>query len=234
RFFVGVNLGNVFDRGHEMGYQYTTNRHFNNFGIHSAYWHIPLPNRDRLDFFGNYADYNTSSGNTKLGSINWMAHVRYVTSLPSRHDLRHELEFGLDFRRADNDLQVGGGTVYDDYIDIAQIAVQYGGRIKDRNGETSYTLNTYWSPTDNLLSNHQTKEKYQAVRAGTTPVYFYAHMSLERVWILPKDWTLFNHLTAQVSSNRLPPTEQLGLGGYNTVRGFDERDVNSDQGVMAT
>ena len=234
RFFAGCNLGNLFGLGHEVGYQYTTNRRFDDLSIHSAYWRIPLPNRDTLAFYGNYADYNTSVSSTKLGSVNWMAHMRYITPLPSRHNLRHELEFGFDFRRADNDLQTAGTSVYDDYIDVAQFAFQYGGRCKDRMGDTSYAFNGYWSPCPDLLSNHQNTEKYEAVRVGSSPTYVYAHMTVERLWVLPKDWSLFNRLTAQVSSRRLPPTEQLGLGGYRTVRGFDERDVNSDQGLMAT
>lgn len=234
RLFAGVNMGNVFGLGHEMGYQYTTNRHISSLGIHSAYWRIPLPNRDTLAFFGNYADYHTSNSGTKLGSENWMVHARYITPLPSRRNLRHELEVGMDFRRADNNLQVGGHTVYDDYIDVAQFAFQYGGRDKDRTGDTSYMFNVYWSPCADLLSNHQNKEKYEAVRDGTTPRYVYSHMTVERLWALPREWTFFNRLTGQVSSGRLPPTEQLGLGGYNTVRGFDEREVNSDQGIMAT
>lgn len=234
RFFAGFNIGNLFDLGHEVGYQYTTNRHFHNFGIHSAYWRIPLLNRDTLAFFGNYADYKTSAGGTKLDSVNWMVHGRYITPLPSWQSLRHELEFGLDFRRADNDLQVGGTTVYDDYIDVAQLAFQYGGRCRDRAGDTSFTLNAYWSPCSDLFSNHQNEEKCEAARPASRPEYVYGHLSAERLWVLPKDWSLFNRFTAQASDSRLPPTEQLGLGGYNTVRGFDERDVNSDQGLMAT
>ena len=234
RFFAGFNAGNVFGLGHEVGYQYTTNRHFSSLGIHSAYWRIPLPNRDKLAFFGNYADYDTSQGNTKLDSVNWMAHVRYITTLPGWYGLRHELEFGLDFRRANNDLQVGGTTTYDDYIDVTQWAVQYAARNKDKMGDTSCIFNVYWSPCSNFLTGHQNRTKYEAVRSGSSPEYIYAHMTVERLWILPKAWSIFNRLTAQVSDDRLPPTEQLGLGGYNTVRGFDERDVNADQGLMAT
>ena len=234
RFFVGGNLGNVLGLGHELGYQYTTNRRFDDFGIHSAYWRIPLPNRDTLSFFGNYADYNTSVSSTTLGSVNWMVHVRYTAPLPSTPNLRHELEFGFDFRRADNDLQTAGTKVYDDYIDVAQFAFQYAGRGRDKYGDTAGVVNVYWSPCSNFLSNHQNLERYEAVRVGSSTRYVYAHMSLERLWILPKDWSFFNRLTAQVSNRRLPPTEQFGIGGYRTVRGFDERDVNSDQGLMAT
>ena len=236
RFFAGFNLGNVFDLGHEMGYQYTTNREFNSLGIHSAYWRIPLPNRDTLAFYGNYAEYETHSGDSELGSINWMLHGRYIAPLPtpSRQTFEHSVEGGLDFRRADNNLQQGGTTVYDDYIDVAQFAFQYGGRSKDRTGDTSFVFNAYWSPVEDLLSDHQDRDRYEAVRSGSSPRYVYGHASVERLWILPKDWTLFNRFTGQISDSRLPPTEQLGLGGYNTVRGFDEREVNSDNGLMST
>jgi len=234
RYFAGFNLGNVFNRGHEVGYQYTTNRDFSHFGIHSAYWRIPLANRDTLAFFGNYADYDSSFGSSKLGSINWMAHARYITQLPNVNNLRHGLEFGMDFRRADNNLQTGGSTVYDDYIDVAQFAFQYGGRSRDAMGDTSFVCNVYWSPCSNLLTEHQDREHYEMARTGSQPEYVYGHVSVERLWVLPKNWSLFNRVTGQVSDERLPPTEQLGLGGYNTVRGFDEREVNSDQGLMAT
>ena len=233
RFFTGVNMGNVFGAGHEAGYQYTTGRHFS-MEIHSAYWYIPLPNRDKLAFFGNIADYRTDHLGSKSDNVNWMVHGRYVAPLPSRHNLRHELEVGFDFRRADNDLQVGGATVYDDYIDVAQFAFQYGGRSKDRLGDTSYVFNLYWSPCANLITGHQNREKYGAVREGASPRYFYFHMSVERVWVLPANWSFFNRFTAQASTNRLPPTEQLGLGGYNRVRGYNELEVLSDQGLMAT
>jgi hemolysin activation/secretion protein len=35
-----------------------------------------------------------------------------------------------------------------------------------------------------------------------------------------------------VSDANLTPSEQLGLGGYDTVRGYDEREVNSDEGYL--
>ncbi len=234
RLFTGFNIGNLFDRGHEVGYQYTTNTHVHNLGIHSAYWRIPLMNRDTLAFFGNWAGYDFSMRGADQHSDNWNAHVRYITPLPSSRGLAHELEFGVDFRRAENDIQVGGNTVYDDFIDVGQLAFQYGGRWKDRMGNSSFVLNGYWSPFNQLFSNHQSKQAYEVVRSGTRPEYIYGHASVERLWVLPEGWGLFNRVTAQLSNQRLPPTEQLGLGGYNTVRGFDERDVNSDQGLMAT
>jgi len=232
RFFAGINMGNLWDKGHEAGYQYTTNTRISNFGIHSAYYRVPLSNRDSIAVFGNLANYKASTNGGKLDSNNWMVHGRYITRLPSGPNLRHSLEFGLDFRHAENDL--ASGTIYDDYIDVTQLALQYGGRMRDRYGDSSFVVNGYWAPYVEILSSHQNRAHYNAARPGSRPEYIYAHASLERLWKLPKKWDLMNRVTGQVSNHRLPPTEQLGLGGYNTVRGFDERDMNADQGLMGT
>ena len=37
---------------------------------------------------------------------------------------------------------------------------------------------------------------------------------------------------AQIGSGNLVPSEQLGVGGYSTVRGYDEREANGDRGFV--
>ncbi len=234
RVFFGVNLGNVWDLGHEAGYQYTTNGSFNALGIHSAYYRIPLPNRDTLAFFGNWVDYTISRSNSELGSTNWMAHVRYISDFPDYGNLRHSMEVGFDFRRADNDLQVGGRTVFDDYVDVAQFALQYGGRARDDLGDTSFTLNGYWAPVEDLVSSHQDDEHWRQAREDSNATYFYFHGAAERIWILPEEWEFHNRLTVQLATARLPTLELLGVGGYNTVRGFDDREINTDTGLITS
>lgn len=38
----------------------------------------------------------------------------------------------------------------------------------------------------------------------------------------------------QISSQNLLPSEQFGLGGYDTVRGYDQREVNKDGAILAS
>ncbi|HMO04052.1 MAG TPA: ShlB/FhaC/HecB family hemolysin secretion/activation protein [Kiritimatiellia bacterium] len=47
-------------------------------------------------------------------------------------------------------------------------------------------------------------------------------------------WTLFTKLDGQVASEPLIPSEQKGLGGYSTVRGYIEREFLGDDGVNGT
>lgn len=47
-------------------------------------------------------------------------------------------------------------------------------------------------------------------------------------------WTLYTKLDGQVASEPLIPSEQKGIGGYNTVRGYIEREFLGDNGVNGT
>jgi hemolysin activation/secretion protein len=38
----------------------------------------------------------------------------------------------------------------------------------------------------------------------------------------------------QIANGNLIPSEQLGVGGYNTVRGYDEREANGDRGFVVS
>jgi hemolysin activation/secretion protein len=99
-------------------------------------------------------------------------------------------------------------------------------------GVTSFTVANYWQPGS--ISSKGQQSDYIQTRAGTDSDYFYTNLSLERLWWLPEDFELVNRFIGQLASSRLLATEQLGLGGYNTVRGYDEREVNTDAGLMVS
>ncbi|MEM1159010.1 MAG: ShlB/FhaC/HecB family hemolysin secretion/activation protein [Verrucomicrobiota bacterium] len=52
-----------------------------------------------------------------------------------------------------------------------------------------------------------------------------------RLTRLPWDFSLFNEFTWQISNASLLSSEQLGFGGFNSIRGYDERELsNTDEG----
>ena len=52
--------------------------------------------------------------------------------------------------------------------------------------------------------------------------------------MLPADWTLRVAANAQTTRNALVAGEQFGVGGANSVRGFNERAYSNDKGHQAT
>jgi hemolysin activation/secretion protein len=62
--------------------------------------------------------------------------------------------------------------------------------------------------------------------------YVYGFFELSRVTYLPTGFLLNTTASGQVSDSRLFVSEQFGLGGFNTVRGYDYREVNGDEGYL--
>ncbi|MBL7134285.1 MAG: ShlB/FhaC/HecB family hemolysin secretion/activation protein [Phycisphaerae bacterium] len=232
RYLTGFNIGNAFGKEHEIGYQFATNDHFTDVGIHSAYYRIPLANRHKVSLFASYAEYDARHNDTDVAGRSWQLSGRYIAPLRPTRRYHHEIQAGLDYKRTDSCLHYAGVNAYDSAVDVMQFVLQYGGFMEDKMGRTSFTGTGYYSP--GMFAAKQSEHNYDAAREDADPQYAYFNMNLERVWDLPGGASLVNRFTGQCSTDRLLGSEQLGLGGYATVRGFDEREVNADNGVMVS
>lgn len=231
RLLVGFNWGDGFFQDHEIGYQYTTDIDFERLQSHSGYWRIPLPNHDKLAFFGGYSETRaTISEELVSPAVNWQVSMRYLMPLKDLGKYSHQLDLGFDFKQTENNLEFGGLDVYSSSVDTAQFALQYSGGTSDRWGTTDFSVAGFFSPGH--FTTHQRTPDYNNARAGTDPQYVYGTVDLERTWDLPKGMSVAHRIHAQFSTDRLQSTEQLLLGGVNSVRGYDDRLVAADEGVQ--
>ncbi len=231
RFLAGVNMGNLWGLDHEAGFQVATNQHFSDIIVLSGYYRIPMPTRGTLAFFGSWAQYDARHAGLDVDGFSWQASMRYIHPLPTLWDAySHEIQVGYDFKQTNNDLGYGGADVYDGVVDTSQLVLQYGGYWEDPLGSTSFTISQYWSPP--ICSERAEDNEYEKARPGTDPRYYYANLSAERIWNLPYEFTFVNRFIGQLSTNRLLGSEQMGFGGYNTVRGYDMREINADEGLI--
>ena len=233
RFLFGFNWGNVFLQDHQMNYQFTGDPHFNKLTAHSGSYIIPLPWRHRLSFFGSHAETtaDVDRGRFYLRGISWQTSTRYVISLPLTDIYTHEAMFGLDFKQSNNHLDFNGAQVFNRTTDILQWSVGYNSGLKDPFGNTTFGINVFYSPGN--LTDGNTDLNFRTSRAFARSGYVYERTTLERVTKLPWDYTWLIKATHQFSpSGTLLGSEQLGVGGYNTVRGYDEREANGDEGYL--
>jgi hemolysin activation/secretion protein len=77
------------------------------------------------------------------------------------------------------------------------------------------------------------KSAYEEIRHGATPTYLYGRFGLGDTYRLPYDMSLSGLLRLQATTTPLLPSEQFGLGGYDTVRGYLERDYLADSALCA-
>ena len=59
-------------------------------------------------------------------------------------------------------------------------------------------------------------------------------MKYERARNLGEDWQLVFRGEGQISSNRLLYSEMLGFGGFDSIRGYDQRTANGDHGWITS
>jgi len=234
RTIYGVHWGNAFDRDHSLGYQYTASPDFWDLEVHSASYAIPTRNRNELVMYGSHATLNSliaplfpSSGFATELAFRYYYDLYPGTCCP-RDCLERRLIFGFDFRRTNSDLIFGQNVVFNSLADIGQVVVGYDSRREDWLGVRRLGITGFFSPGG--LTSFNNDAAFSALQPGASAEYIYARMFYERTAILPSCWQLYGKVTGQLSEATLLSSEQLGLGGFNSIRGYDMRIANADQG----
>jgi hemolysin activation/secretion protein len=231
RILTGFNYGNLFGLGQQLSYQFTSGEDVNKFTAHSGTYVIPLPWKHQLTFFGSYANSSANLGpGLNSDGVNWQVSGRYEIPLPGDEKFTESLTAGFDYKRSNNDLIFGVATVSNVFTDVDQFVLGYQANYQDDYGSTSFNGTGFWSPGG--LTNNNDDSDYTGTRAGARANYAYGQLSLNRVTRLPYDFSWTVRGLVQESDANLLPSEQLGLGGYDTVRGYDEREVNGDNGFL--
>ncbi len=150
----------------------------------------------------------------------------------SRFTYKESIEAGFDYKYNKDSLEFGNAPAANTLYDIDQFVLTYNGAETDPWGSLTIGESLYISP-GNWAATTTTRSSTTPT-TGATSDYVYNTLVLERLTRLPEDWSLILRGTVQSSNANLAPSEQLGLGGYDTVRGYDEREVNTDDGFIFT
>ena len=236
---LGMNLGNLFSLDHQVGFQYTTawKDLFNSMNAYSGSYLIPLPWRNTFNIFGSYTkSKSVYDSNQSLVGDSWQMSGRYNVPLPTLDPVSHAFYAGLDFKQSSNAFLVfntpvdqlsGSGLAP---FSIFQLTAGYNADIPDELGMTSVEVGGFYSP-GGVTSWNQT-DQFQQVVPNSCASYVYGKFNLNRTFLLPYKFAISGNFNGQLASAALMPTEEYGLGGYNTVRGYDERCANGDNAYV--
>lgn len=220
-----------------LSYQFTTNIDddsdlFGHSGVFASY----LPWRHQVTLLGAYVDTEAlieQGGATFLsGGVNKQMSGRYGIPLPGTGNFSHELEIGMDFKSSNSALDFNQVQVFDTTSEIVQYSLGYNIVSRDRTGVWRFDSEVVNSPGDN--TNKNTDAIFATQRAGATADYTYGRVRLERDQQLTQGWTAYGRIEAQASNSNLLASETLGAGGYDSVRGWEQRIARGDRGVVAS
>jgi hemolysin activation/secretion protein len=234
RWRTGFCWGNAFGLDQQLSYQFTASSDPQGLLAHSATYTIPLPWRHTLSLSGTYSDESAEPSETGQASResgrSWSAGLRYTVPLPPIGSVAHDLFFGADFKRANNDFAFGGTQLYPSDVDIAQLAGGYEAEEQDRLGGTTLKGTIFYSPGG--VTDDNSDEAFQQARAFSRAEYVFGRLNVERCITLPEGFSLRLKASGQWSSTNLQASEQLSLGGYDSVRGFQEYETRGDSGYL--
>lgn len=226
RWYAGFNWANPWDG--QLSYQFTTSSDFQGVVANSASYLQPLPWRHTVMAYVAFVNSEAEIAPFNLTGSSAQAGVRYNIPLADIGAYKQELYTGFDWKQSNNQLEFGI-PVTASTTDIGEFVFGYRSSLPDAWGSTSFQVEGFYNPDG--LFGHQSVAAYGASRFGANPDFGYVNFDLNRLTKLPADFSFNNHLSFQVASTNLLASEQLEMGGYNSVRGYNDYDVTgTDEG----
>ena len=233
RWFGGFNWGNAFGCAHILSYQATVATEVKRFQAHSLHYTAPLPWRHVLIFFGGYARIEPDLTDFHSTGRSWQASGRYTIPLnPLYRSFLREFSFGVDFKHTNNNfewVEERALMAFGNNINISQLYGSYSMGKELKKHKFTLNLELYYSPGQ--IFPHQSDADYDELRHRATARYIYGRFTIGDIYTLPKDFSASLLARVQLADGNLLPSEQFGLGGYDTVRGYDEREINADNAL---
>jgi len=234
RLYSGVDIGNLFWSDQRLSYQFITSSDFKKLRAHTLYYELPLPWQHMLNIYGGYSRVDAEFSSFGLEEDQFRTHgfsvqasMRYDIPLKPKRHLLHEVIWGFDFKRTNNNLSLGGiPVISEDNVNLTQAMMGYNLGYEIKALTFSWEIEGFYSPGSWI--SDQTNEDYESLRPYAKNQYVYLRTALAASWRFYNQWTLSNIFRGQLASVNLLPSEEYGVGGYNTVRGYKERLVNGD------
>ena len=240
RLYTGINWGNVWGLGHVFSYQYTTDFDFNRFQAHTVQYFAPLPNKHVLDIYGGYStvcpttpDGPGNQRSSREDGFSLQTSGRYLIPFAISRHLQNDWIFGADFKRTNNTAEFTSDVDQarrGDNVNLFQLVTGFAGNYQQGHTRLDWGLSFFGSPGRWLAD--QSDADYRSLRPGAENQWIYARSRFVYLQQIPGRWIFWLSTQGQVSSENLLPSEQFGLGGYDTVRGYEEREENKDNAML--
>jgi hemolysin activation/secretion protein len=231
RLFAGANWANAFGIDHILSFQYTTTSNVKRFQSVTVHYTAPLSWKHTLIAYGGYSwlkvpflDVFETNGKSAQGSL------RYEIPLFPSEGFLHEVSFGWDYKWTNNETQFGVSPAFVGLVNLFQCVGSYHLDWSNSWLNTTLELQAFWSPGNWLP--HQSNADYSKLRSFAKSHYIYGRLGSTSTFKLPLNGSFVAAIRGQYASQNLLASEQIGLGGYDTVRGYPERIVNVDNALI--
>ena len=243
RFSTGLTVGDVWTGlDQQFNYQFLMSGSNAQLLSNSGSYVIGLPWQHNLNVFGTYSKANPdANGSFDQSGYFWQVSMRYNIPLPTLSlleglDYRHQTYVGYDYKASNTDIFFLGQAISPTYnglvglYNISQFVLGYSLNLVDPLGSTAFETVLFGSPGG--MGSNNNNASFQNIDGGADAQYIYGKFSLNRLFRLPGDASILLSGQIQQADSNLMPSESFGIGGYDTVRGYDQRAANGDNAYL--
>lgn len=234
RVFAGFSWDQVFGLDHVFFYQYTTNYNAQRFHANTFQYMALLPCQNVLNLYGGFSvvHANIPSPNRNNKGTNIQASLRYQIPLYPYRFFSHEIVAGVDVKNTNNTMEfVDFSPTFGQTVNLTQLVLGYQAKWGNKRNVLEGGIEVLCSPVAWLPN--QTNADFGSLRPSAKHEWTYATAFVKFQQPLPRDFSYEVFIRGQMSSQVLLPSEQLPLGGYGSIRGYDVRQFNADAGFFA-
>lgn len=243
RISLGLQHADVAGRGHEASATWQTSAEKpSRVSIVSLNYAAPLPeSARRLDLYAVHSNVDGGSTPTAAGALQFNGRGRVLGAqlsqlLLRRGDWDQRLRAGVDQREYRNHCRIeglpeGACGAPGESVTVQPLTLDYqiqGGRALQLGGHLGLSHNLAWG------GRYAKAARFEAVRPGARQRYTTLRLGGHVQQGAGKQATLAARLSLQWTRDALVPGEQFGLAGAQAVRGYREREISGDRGLLAS
>ncbi len=235
RINAGLVVGNPFRQDGMLSFQSTVDDDFHRLLAHSLFYSVDLDHRWSWDAYGSWAavDPIIAVGANQNGE-SWQAGFALNRKLIDDPYEQESVSLGFDFKSTNTNVEFGGALAFASSAELVTLRLGYHHLRFFCNGDYFRVNNDLFVGPGPQFSPGNTQVAFNTVRAGTSPDFVYDRLRVDFLRMMPNCWQLTGRFAGQVASERLLFSETLGFGGYDTIRGYDQRTLNGDAGWLAS
>ena len=156
--------------------------------------------------------------------------TRAVITLPTLESFFHTLSIGADYKHFAQTVGSSGATGFSTPVTYFPVVASYTATRQAEGALTQLVAST----TFGLRGLGSDPNEFDAKRYKATANFIHFNADLSHTQDLPEGFQAYGRIVGQISDQPLVSSEQLSVGGHDTVRGYLESEVLGDNGVIGT
>jgi hemolysin activation/secretion protein len=194
-----------------------------------------------IDVYGAWSDVDAGKVGTAAGDLSFSGKggilgTRLSLYLPRLGNTDQRLLLGLEGREYENNCSIAGlpagacGSAGAS-VSVQPLSLTWTAQAQ---GELRWGLSVGLHHNLALGGSHGEPADFEAVRPGSQRRYTLLRAAAQITVPVAETFAIGARLAAQASGRPLVPGEMFGVGGAQSVRGFEERELSGDSGASLT